>query len=527
MNRRIVRFGQAGFLFLLIVSALAAFPQSPPSNELRTALKGFDSFVSKVMAEWKVPGLAVSVVKDGRLVYADGFGSRDLGQNLPVTPHTIFGIGSCSKAFTATTMGILVDEGKLEWDVPVRHYLPDFRLADPVASERLTPRDLITHRSGLPRHDNVWIRSPLARPQMFESLQFLEFNRDIRQTYQYNNLMVMTAGYLVGAVAGTSWEEFARARILEPLGMTETNFSTDVSQTAADFSRSYTLVQDRVEEFPFYNADALGPAGSLNSTVTDMARWVLLNLNKGKTGDTLEKRVISERRLAQIHSPQVVVPDEMKYPELFYPTYGMGWRITAYRGRLLISHGGAIMGYSASVFFMPRDGIGLVLLNNLEDAPVNSMLAYYLIDRLLGLDPVNWYQRVKDDLAKARAEAAKTRLERDKDRKPGTRPSHPLVEYTGEYEHPSYGPISVSLDGEKLKADYHQRTFVLEHYHYEVFKMKNDWMDAEYKATFVTDLKGNVASLTVPFESNVKDIVFVKKTTAEAGREAVSSLGLR
>jgi len=498
-------------LFILSFSPAFAGPQisEPPQ------LQGFDAFATDIMAEWKVPGLAIAVVQDGRIVYARGFGYRDLDKKLPVTPHTIFGIGSCSKAFTATAMGILVDEGKLEWDKPVREYLPSFKLSDDVASERVTPRDLMTHRTGLPRHDNVWIRSPLTRQEMFDALRYLEFSRDIRQTYQYNNLMVMTAGYLVGTIAGTSWEEFARSRIMAPLGMTETDFSTDDSQKAADFSRSYTLVKGKVEEFPFYNADALGPAGSINSTVLDMASWILLNINKGKYGEKLEKQIISERRLTQIHAPQVVVPDDLRYPELYYPTYGLGWRMNAYRGRPLISHGGAIMGFSASVAFLPLEKIGVVILNNLEDAPVGSTLYYGVFDRLLGLEPVNWAQRVRDEEARSRAESEKRAKGRDADRQLGTKPSHDVAAYAGVYEHPAYGRIVVTLDGDALKADYHQRTFVFEHYHFDMFKMKNEWMDAEYKVTFGMDSKGSIASLSVPFEPTVKDIVFARKPPAK------------
>ena len=496
-----------------------------PVSDPAAALAGFDELVSRVMAEWKVPGLAAAVVKDGAVVYAKGFGFRDLEQKLPVTPHTIFGIGSCSKAFTATAVGILVDEGKLEWDKPVRTYLPAFTLSDEIASEHVTPRDLLTHRTGLPRHDHVWIRSTLTRQEMFDNLRTLEFSRDLRQIYQYNNLMVMTAGYLVGAVAGTSWESFVITRILNPLGMTETNFSTDDSQKADDFSQSYTLVKDRVEKFPFYNADALGPAGSVNSTVLDMARWVNLNLNKGKTAGTPGTALISERRLAQIHSPQVVVPDELKYPELSYPMYAMGWRVNTYRGRPFISHGGAIMGFSAMVAFLPRDGIGLVLLNNLEDAPVNSLLAYNVFDRLLGLDPVDWFTRVKDDIAKSRAESGKKAAEKDRDRKPDTSPSHPLEAYPGLYEHPAYGTITVRLENGLLKADYHQRIFEMEHYHYDVFRMKNEWMDAEYKVVFALELQGNIHSLAVPFEPSVPAIVFIRKQIPPAGRKSLDGGG--
>ncbi len=482
------------------------------------ALEGFDGFVASSMAELKVPGLAVAVVKDGRLIYARGFGWRDLEKKLPVTPHTLFGIGSCSKAFTATTMGILVDEDRLDWDKPVRTYLPDFVLADPVASERLTPRDLISHRSGLPRHDNVWIRTAFTCQELYDRLRFLEFSRDIRQVYQYNNLMVMTAGYLVGRIAGTSWEDFAKARILDPLGMTETDFSTDDSRKADDFSRSYTLVKGQVEEFPFYNADALGPAGSINSSALDMSRWVLANLNKGRYGEALDKSLISEKTLAQIHAPQTVVPDMPRYAELFYASYGMGWRITAYRGHPLVSHGGAIMGYSAQVSLLPRDGIGVVLLNNLEDTALNGPLAYNILDRLLGLEPVDWMKRVREDAARSSAEAEKAKPERDKDRKPGTTPSHPLADYVGAYEHPAYGTVTVSMTDGALRAAYHQRSFVLDHFHYDVFKMRSDWMGVEHRIAFTLDDQGDVAAMEIPFEPSVKDIVFARKPAPPANR---------
>jgi CubicO group peptidase (beta-lactamase class C family) len=500
-------------LFLALAIGFAVWPAlADVAVPLPQALRGFDRFAAAAMAELKVPGLAVAVVKDGRLIYAQGFGFRDLEKKLSVTPHTIFGIGSCSKAFTATSMGILVDEGKLDWDKPVRTYLPDFVLSDPVASERLTPRDLMSHRTGLPRHDNVWIRTPFSRQELYERLRFLEFSRDIRQVYQYNNLMVMTAGYLVGRIAGTSWEAFAKARILDPLGMTETNFSTDDSQKTAEYSKSYTQVKDRVEEFPFYNADALGPAGSINSSVLDMSRWALANLNKGKYGDSLDKALISEKTLAQIHSPQTVVPDIPRYAELFYASYGLGWRITSYRGHPLVSHGGAIMGFSAQVSLLPRDGIGVVLLNNLEDTSLNGPLAYHVFDRLLGLEPVDWMKRVRADASQAAVEAERARADRDKDRKTGTTPSHPLAEYVGDYEHPAYGTITVTMVNGALQAVYHQRTFVLEHFHYDVFQMRNDWMGALHQITFTLDDKGNVSTMEIPFEPSVKDIVFIRKT---------------
>ena len=493
---------------------------APVKIDPRAALKNFEPLTVKAMAEWKVPGLAAAVIVDGKVVYAAGFGYRDLDKKLRVTPHTQFGIGSCSKAFTAATMAILADEGKLDWDKPVRAYLPEFKLADPIVGERATVRDIVTHRTGLPRHDNVWIRSPLSRREMFERLQFLDLSRDLRQAYQYNNLMFMTAGFLVGTVAGTSWEDFARSRILEPLGMTETNFSVDDSRKAADFSRSYTLVHDAVEEFPFYNVDALGPAGSINSTVLDMARWIQLNIDEGRAPGSPPRTIVSEKQMALLHSPQTIVPDELRYPELFYSSYGVGWRINSYRGHPLLSHGGAIMGFSALTAFLPKDKIGIILLNNLEDAPINEPLAYFVMDRLLGLEPVDWFGRLRADQAEDKAKSEKAKAERDKDRRPGTVPSHPLPEYVGEYEHPAYGTIRVTLDENgRLRADYHQRSYTVEHFHYDYFRFRNDWMDAEYLVSFATDAKGRIASFSIPLEPSVADIVFRLKPVAPAPEE--------
>jgi len=501
--------------FTLIVVILAVFVSGflqaqPKTNDL-ARLKGFESFVDKILAEHKVPGVAISIVKDGRVIYAQGFGFRDIKNGLKVTPHTLFAIGSCTKAFTAATMGILVDEGKLDWDKPVRSYLPSFELSDRIASDQMKPRDLVSHRSGLPRHDKMWYRSPLSRRELFERLRYLDLNREFREIYQYNNLMFMTAGILVETIAGTPWEDFARRRILAPLSMSETNFSVEDSKKAPDFASPYQFVKGKVEQIPFCNIDAIAPAGAINSTALDMARWVLLNLNKGRAGEKGETRIVSEAVLAQIHAPQVVVPGSLKYDELFYGIYGMGWRISAYRGHLLVGHGGAIDGFSATVSMLPRDNIGLVLLNNLEDAPINSILAYNIFDRLLGLEPVDWNARIKADLAAAKAEAAKKKQEEDKDRKLDAKPTHVLEDYAGEYEHPAYGVFSIRKEGEGLLGTFHATNLALHHFHYDTFTVKDDLAGIDQKLTFGIDAKGDIGSLSIKLEPEVKEIVFSRK----------------
>lgn len=502
VRKRIVR----AFCFLIILSflftPLSATKKTPEAN-----LKGLDKFITERMGEWKVPGLAISIIQDGRLVYSKGFGFRSVDENLAVTPQTLFAIGSCTKAFTAVTMGILVDEGQLEWARPLKEYFPAFKLKDSFATERMTPRDLVCHRSGLPRHDLVWYNSSATRKELVERLQYLEPSEDFRTTFQYQNMMFMTAGYLVGQIAGTGWERFVRNRIFMPLGMTNSNFSVDDSQKAPDFAFPYIEKDDKIIKIQFRNIDTVGPAGSINSNVSDMANWILLNLNKGKIGD---QQVISESSLKEIHSPQMISSKSYRYDESFYSMYGMGWGITSYRGHLRVSHGGGIDGFSAQVVLMPRDNIGMVILTNRGGSALPPIISNNVIDRLLGLDQVDWNSRVKKQVEDGEKEAEKAKKEKDKDRKLNTKPSHPQKDYAGDYEHPGYGVISLQIKSNQMIAEYNSFPFTASHYHYDVFELDNEILDEALKVSFFTDLKGNIRSLSVQLEDAVDPIVFTK-----------------
>lgn len=502
MRKGIVRV----LCFLIILSFLFA-PLSAKKKTPEAYLKGLDKFITERMEEWKVPGLAISVIQDGRLVYSKGFGFRNVDKNLPVTPQTLFAIGSCTKAFTAVTMGILVDEGQLEWDRPLKEYLPTFKLKDSFATERMTPRDLVCHRSGLPRHDAMWYNSSASRKELFDRLQYLEPSKDFRTTYQYQNLMFMSAGYLVGQIGGTNWERFVRNRIFMPLGMTDSNFSVNDSQKALDFALPYLEKDDKIIKIPFRNIDTVGPAGSINSNVTDMANWVLLNLNKGKIGD---QQVVSESSLKEIHSPQMISSRSYRYDESFYSMYGMGWGITAYRGHLKLSHGGGIDGFTAQVVLLPKDNIGMVILTNRGGSVLPSIISNNVADRLLGLDQIDWNSRIRKQVEEGKKEAEKAKKEKDKDRKLNTKPSHPLEDYAGDYEHPGYGVISIVKKDDQMTAEYNSIPYTASHYHYDVFELNNEMMDESLKASFFTDLKGNIRSLSVQLEEAVEPIVFTK-----------------
>jgi CubicO group peptidase (beta-lactamase class C family) len=374
------------------------------------SLRGYGQFIKQTINQWNVPGLAIAIVKDGEVIFSQGFGFRDLENGLKVTPKTFFAISSCTKAFTATAAGILVDGGKLDWDTPIRFYLPSFKMYDPFASERMTVRDLLTHRSGLSAHDKIWYNSLLTREELFDRLQYIKPNKDFRSVFQYQNIMYMVVGYLIAHIGGTSWEEFVRQKILAPLEMQDTNFSLDVSKETDDYAVPYTKgINDEIKRSHFHNTENIGPAGSINSTIQDMAKWLLFNLNKGKWNN---KQIISSDSLKEIHSPQITVPLPIKYKEFHYTSYGMGWFVTCYRGHLLLYHSGGIDGFISWVSFMPNDNIGVVILTNNDSNPLPTIIGYNAYDRLLGLEPISWNSRMVEDIMKAKE--ADERAKRDR-----------------------------------------------------------------------------------------------------------------
>jgi CubicO group peptidase (beta-lactamase class C family) len=482
----------------------------------KDALAGYDGFVDKMVQDWKVPGLAVAIVKGGEVVYAKGFGYRDVENKLPATPDTLFAIGSSTKAFTTFTLGTLVDEGKLDWDKPVRTFLPGFRLYDAERTEMITPRDLVTHRSGLPRHDLLWYNNfTLSRKELVDRLQYLEPNEQLRAKWQYNNLMFLTAGYLVEHVTGKSWEDNVRERIFAPLGMTRSNFSVVESQKDPDHAKPYKEEDDeKIVSIPFRDITTVGPAGSINSSVNEMAQWVKLHLGNGKMGD---RQVINAPTLADLHAPHMVLGAPPERPELTAPAYALGWVVEGYRGHTRVQHGGAIDGFSALVTLLPQDDLGMVILTNKQGAGMLDLLVRHTTDRFLKLDPIDWNGEAlaKRELGKAAAKAAKAKKESV--RKPGTKPAHKLADYAGDYEHPGYGPLEVAVAGDRLEITYNGIAAPLEHWHYEVWNGKEGAKDPTFdnmKFLFQGDLKGNVAAVAAPFEPQVKDVVFTKKPDA-------------
>jgi CubicO group peptidase (beta-lactamase class C family) len=485
-------------------------------NILATALA---EWLPGKLADWKVPGIGVAVVKDGETIFAEGYGLRDREQGLPVTVNTLFAIGSASKAFTAASVALMVDDGKLEWNKPIRNYMPDFMLKDGFATERMSAVDLLCHRSGLPRHDLMWYNSTATREQMYGRLRYLESSRDFRTDWQYQNLMYMTAGYLAGKLDGSSWEDVVRTRIFEPLGMKTANFSVDVMQQAADFALPYAEREDEVKRIDFRNISEVGPAGSINASVTEMAEWVKLQLAKGMYGD---RQIISQSNVAQLHSPQMVVAEPL-WKEMFqsdWVSYGLGWFIHNFHGETLVQHGGNIDGFSALVSFIPSQNVGVVTLTNLNSNYLTEIVSMYIYETLMGWEQRDWHSHWKGFVDKIKGQAKKAREESTSERKPDTQPTHSVAEYAGEFENPGYGVLTIKESDGKLTAIFNRIEMAMGHYHYNVFEAKSESLMVDFKLQFEVDLKGNIAKVAVQFEALVSPIVFTRMPDASLKNRA-------
>jgi CubicO group peptidase (beta-lactamase class C family) len=472
------------------------------------------------MKNWRVPGCAIGIVEKGRVIHAEAFGVRDLTTRLPIEPGTLFGIASCTKAFTATALGILVDEGKLEWDKPVRDYMPWFAMHDPVATERVTPRDLLSHRSGLPRHDMVWFNTAASRRDLCARIRHLPLSKDFRSLYQYNNLLYMVAGMLVEEVSGKTWEEFVTTRLFEPLGMNASGFVVANMESDPRYAVGHDSWKGKIIPYTQGWLEKVGvrnsmapcePCGGIVSNVPDMCRWICFNL--GAAG----KSIVSKETLATIHAPVSVVPDDRLAQTLTGANYALGWGVVPYRERRIVWHSGYYMGFISRTALMPGESLGVVVLGNGGLNSFTDSMALNAFDRLLGLEPLPWSVRrkraVKEMEAKAKKEKSIVKRVR------GTRLSHALRDYAAAYEHPGYGTVQVRLEAKALTLNYRQAPFRLRHYHYDVFEaveIVQGRGKGKFLISFGADRAGKIASLAIRFEPTVDDTVFLRtKNTNE------------
>lgn len=495
---------------LLITTGLRA-KEPPPAQ----ALAGIDAVIEQELKTFQVPGVAVAVVVGDDVVLSKGYGLRDVEKKLPMAAETQMPIASVTKQFTVAALGTLVRQGKLDWDKPVREYLPDFRLHNEYATSHATPRDLVTHRIGLPRHDFIWYGTTLNREQIYHRLPFFEFSRDLRVRFQYNNLMYLTAGHLGGQIAKSSWEDLVKNALFTPLGMKRSNFTVAAMHADPNSSEAYELNTKReVVKIKHIELDAGGPAGSINSSVDEMARYARMML----TGGMFEgKRVLLEGDVQAMMQPQMPIGKDLFSDVFGFRNYGMGLFVQTYRGIEIAHHGGNIDGLSSLIVFVPSKKIGVVLLANRSGTSLRDALPYEIIDRLLGLESAGLLARHRELEEKGFAGEDAAKAAGTTDRKPNTKPARPLADYAAEYLHPGYGPMKVGLEKERLTLSYNKFTAPLDHWHYEVFQSPADRQNPLEltRVQFNADFSGDIVSISVPLEPNVEPIVFVRQPPAE------------
>lgn len=443
----------------------------------RDPLAGFDAYVAKAMREWEVPGLSIGVVRNDSVVLLKGYGVREMGRPEPVDEGTMFAIASTSKAFTATLVGMLVDEGKAKWDDPVTRHFPGFELHDPYVTRELTLRDLLSHRSGLPRGDLLWYASPHDAAEVLRRVRFLRPSWSLRSHYGYQNIMYMAAGEVVGRLSGKPWEAVVRERLFTPLGMTGSNTSTSLLKGHPNVATPHDRVDDTLRTVAWRNFDNVGAAGAINSNTRDMVRWVRFQLDSARVDG---RRLLKPATLIETRTPHTVIRRDslarQANPYTHYNSYGLGWTLEDYRGREVVRHGGNLDGMTALVALMPGERVGVVVLSNMDGSGLPLALARRVFDLHLGVPDKDWSADLLRFQERARAEAKERERKKEAERVRGTRPSLPLAAYAGTYADSLYGEVRVRAEKGRLVAEFGPSfTGDLEHWHYNTFRAR--WRD--------------------------------------------------
>jgi CubicO group peptidase (beta-lactamase class C family) len=508
-------------------AAFATFARNAPPADL-------DAYVARAMRTYEVPGIAIAIVEDGKVVLQKGYGVRKFGDPAPVDAHTLFGIGSNTKAFTAAALATLVDAGKLSWDDPVYERLKGFQMYDPYVSKDMRIRDLLCHRSGLGVGEGdllLWPRNTYTRDDIVYRVRFLKPVSPFRSQFAYNNLMFITAGQVVAEVSGKSWDDYLREKIFLPLAMKDTNSSADAYRASGNRAFPHGKVEGKPQVVPFVDLDNAGPAGSINSSVADMSQWLLVQLNHGKIPGT-DRYLFSEKSSKEMWTQQAIFPvdagglDGLKALRPRFYGYGMGWFLRDYKGRKLVGHPGGVGGFVTRVMLVPEENLGVVILTNAGEVYAYESILYHILDGYLGgrtEDYIASFKAMEDKEGKdAEEKMQQARHARAADSKPSLAPE----KYAGDYSDPWYGKVTIRAEdgGLVLKLPLTDNvTADLQHWQYDTFKAH--WRDGSTEDAFVTfTLKPDGAidhftmvavSPLADFSADYQDLYFTPLRAAE------------
>lgn len=508
-------------VFLLIFSGLSlqltnaqssknhsTAPTTPPKP-----LKGLDAYIHKVMKQWQVPGLAIAVVKDGKVVLAKGYGVRELGKPGKVNANTLFTIGSVTKQFTAAALGTLVSEGKLIWDAPVTQYVKNFKLSSSYVTEHITLRDLLTHRSGYSDPGVVWYTSNAS--DIIQRLRYQKPRYGFRAHFCYNNVMFLTAARFIPAITGETWNRYVKEHLFSPLGMNRTVTTSKAKSEASNIASPHGMIDGKmsvIRRYWSHNLDFFAPVGDINSSANDMSHWLLMLLNNGRYQD---KTILASSVLREMETPQVLIRQQnnsitgyfmrMMSPGSHYYANGLGLHIEDYDRHKMVWHSGHIDGMTTFMALIPATHLGVAVLSNMndDDYAVPGIL-FFVLQSYLGLDHHDMSKLIYNDMKGREKKSGIIEKKLRATRKPGTKAPLPISSYAGFYKDRFDGTALVRVENEHLVLRLGNPNFTgdLEHWHDNTFRVT--WRYHFYGKNYVTfdfDALGKPVKLSFPQES--------------------------
>ena len=498
---------------ILFVAWLCFVHANGQNLNIEKQLTGFDQYMAQTLKDWNTPGACVGVVYKGRLVFAKGYGYRDYEKKLPVTANTLYQIASNTKLFTTIATGFLVEQAKLDWDKPIRASVPTIQFYNDELNNTVTIHDMLSHRTGISRHDLIWYKSDFSRKELFEKLKYLEASQPLRQGFLYNNLMYAASGYVIELLTGKTWENFVRENIFSPLQMDRTVFSISDMTKQDDYGVPFNEKRDTtiLYRIPFYEeTGGLGPAGSIISCVNDMSHWLIALMNDGKYEG---KQVLPSSAVKASLTPSVALPNtnlEKGYSEILNPVYCMGRMQSSYRGHLLLFHGGDLPGFHSQISYMPLDSIGVItFVIGDQSAALYNVISYNVYERLLGISQTPWSERILKEVKENKRIGREARGKAKVGQVAGTKPSHLIQDYAGEYENDAYGLIKITQKDTTLQFALHHISLPLYHFHYDRFDTPNDEEDGLYSLNFGTNPQGDIDRFVISLDET--EATFRKK----------------
>ncbi|TNV71673.1 hypothetical protein FGO68_gene11060 [Halteria grandinella] len=507
------------FLLLLCTISLQALAQKSTIKE-DIRFRGLDTVFQRVLKTWHAAGFAVAVVHKNQVIYAKGFGYRDIEAKLPVTPNTLFAIGSCSKSFTTALIGMLQNEGKLNIDKPVNNYLPKLKFYNDALTNNITLRDMMSHRTGLPRFDLSWyFFNTSSVDSLIQRVQYMEPTAGIREKWQYNNFMYATQGAVAEKLTGKSWGENIKEKIFIPLEMSHSNVSIPEMEKSGEVSFGYTLREDdSIKKMEYYHIEGMSPAGAINSNLNDMAKWLIAWINNGKYGG---KEVIPSAFCNEAISSQSILDGSLpskKSPDSYFSNYGFGWFMDSYKGHYRVEHGGNIDGFTANTCFFPSDSLGIVVLSNQNVSKIPGIVRNIISDRILNLQYQDWNSKSKSEEVQANKEREQAINEKNASAKhnPAT---HPLNNFAGNYSHPAYGTMKIYVENDSLFTKTHTHIYWLRHGNYNAFELfekdPKEGIDLAkvfgINIQFHLSISGEVDGFESELEGGIKPFLFVRE----------------